>query len=105
MATKTISTRSVRPNIPNENPPLCIKFHYTKLLATQPKSPYQRTVKILMNKLTQSLLLLSVAYLFGCSADTSIEVETPAPANQFNKEENSYNFKKYNNYNFDVVMI
>jgi len=40
MAAKTTSTHTERSNIPNENPPLGLKFHYTKLLATQSKSPY-----------------------------------------------------------------
>lgn len=42
-----------------------------------------------MNKLIQFSLLVSIAYLFGCSADTSIEVETPAPATQSSDEEGS----------------
>lgn len=74
-------------NIPNENPPLCTKFHYTKEIATQPKDPFQRAVKLLMNKLTPFLLLLSIAFLYGCSADTSIEVEPLAPATQPSNEE------------------
>ena len=40
-----------------------------------------------MNKLTPFLLLLSIAYLFGCTADKSIEVEPPSQTNQSSNED------------------
>ena len=38
MDPKTTSTHTERSNIPNENPPLGLKFQYTRLLATDLKA-------------------------------------------------------------------